>query len=112
MPKRVIDGLEAVEVDKENGAIAPSAPNLSKCVAGKFKEHPAIWQASQNIHPRRLESVTLGGPSVSEVTSRLNEGSDKRSEAEEDDECEKFVELPFLVPLRKITDGIGNVEVR
>ena len=51
--ERVIDGLEAVEIDKENRALAPAAPDLSQRRAGKLKEHPAIWQTSQR-HPSAL----------------------------------------------------------
>jgi hypothetical protein len=55
--------------------------------------------------------VPFGSPSEPKVASGLKERRDERSQTQEDDQGEEFIELPRFVSSREINDGVADVEV-
>jgi hypothetical protein len=39
----IVDRLEAIEIDEENGALPSAPPGVSERAAGKLQEHSPVW---------------------------------------------------------------------
>ncbi|WP_319845541.1 hypothetical protein [Terrihabitans rhizophilus] len=115
MAEAIIDALEAVEVDQQNGMASSVRRTLQHGVVEHLTEVAAVRQAREGVKQSKVARGAfrlVAKADFNPLILNAAEREDQRGKAQEAGQEEYLVQLPRLVILNEVFQALRKVEVR